>query len=235
MTPNPLSFVPSVPLHPFSPAQALRFRYHTIELTGMDIHVRALRDNQQFYDPEGVAEQLGISSATWPLFGIVWPSGMVLANHMASYSLSGQRILEIGCGIGLASLVLNHRHADITATDYHPEAGAFLTENVRINQDRIIPFVRTGWQDTPSTLGRFDLIIGSDVLYEQEHIALLSEFIDQHANAHCAVVIVDPGRGNHARFSKRMVALGYSHRQEKPLPLDLLSKPFKGQILTYGR
>jgi predicted nicotinamide N-methyase len=210
-------------------------RYHTIELTGMDIHVRTLRDNQQFYDPDGVAEQLGISSATWPRFGISWPSGMVLANHMVSHAIGGLRILEIGCGIGLASLVLNHRHADITATDYHPEAGAFLIENVRINAGGIIPFVRTGWEDSASELGRFDLIIGSDLLYEQAHIALLSEFINRHAQPHCEVIIVDPGRGNHASFSKRMVALGYSHRQEKPAALDVLVKPFKGQILTYDR
>jgi len=201
----------------------------------MDIHVRTLRDNQQFHDPDGVAEQLGISSATWPLFGIVWPSGMVLANHMVGHAIKGLRILEIGCGIGLASLVLNHRHADITATDYHPEAGAFLIENVRINDGCIIPFVRTGWEDAASELGRFDLIIGSDLLYEQAHIALLSDFIDRHAQPHSEVIIVDPGRGNHASFSKRMVALGYSHRQEKPAVLDVLVKPFKGQILTYAR
>lgn len=218
-----------------SPAPALRIRYHTFELPGMDIHVRALRDNQQFHDPDGRAEGLGISSATWPLFGIVWPSGMVLANHMVTQRIEGRRILEIGCGIGLTSLVLNHRHADITATDYHPEAGSFLAENVHINGGRPIPFVRTGWADGDSELGLFDLIIGSDVLYEKEHILLLSGFINQHAKPACEVIIVDPGRGNHAPFSKKMVSLGFSHRQEKSVGPDLLLKPFKGRILTYER
>lgn len=214
---------------------SLRYRYQTIEFDELDIHLRTLRDNQQFLDPDGVAEALGISSATWPIFGIVWPSGMVLARHMLDYDIEGRRVLEIGCGIGLASLVLNHREADITATDYHPEAGGFLNENVRLNEGNVIPFVRTGWADESDELGEFDLIIGSDLLYEAEHVELLSRFIDHHARDHCEVVIVDPGRGNHARFTKRMVGLGYSHRQEPPEPYEQLPKPFKGQILTYQR
>ncbi len=214
---------------------ALRVRYQTLEFGAVDIHVRSLRDNQEFLDPDGVAEKLGISSASWPLFGIVWPSGQVLAHLMFDYEVAGKRILEVGCGIGLASLVLNHRLADITATDYHPEVGAFLDANVQLNHGRAIPFVRTGWGDVQTTLGQFDLIVGSDLLYEREHVELLAGFIEQHAKPHCAVVLVDPGRGNHARFSKKMISLGYTHSQSPPQNVDYLVQPFKGQILSYQR
>lgn len=213
----------------------LRVRYQTIEFDDTDIHVRLLRDRQQFSDDYGVAERLGISSAIWPLFGQVWPSSEVLAHLMFDYQLDGQRILEVGCGIGLTSLVLNHRQADISATDYHPEVEGFLLENTRLNHDRTIPFIRTGWGDKKSNLGLFDLIIGSDILYEREHVDLLSTFIDQHAKPKCEVILVDPGRGNHARFSKKMISLGYEHSQSKPDKITYLSQPFKGQILRYER
>jgi len=215
---------------------ALRVRYQTMEFGLTDIHVRTLRDNQQFSDEHGVAEKLGISSATWPLFGIVWPSGQVLAHLMSDFQIDGKRILEVGCGIALSSLVLNHRHADITATDYHPEAGNFLQENTDLNDDLSIPFLRTGWEDENSGLGEFDLIIGSDLLYERGHAEMLSEFIDDHAKPHCEVILVDPGRGHHARFSKAMVSMGYAHSQSKPENTEYLTKPFpKGQILRYQR
>ncbi len=213
----------------------LRVRYQTIEFEDVDIHVRTLRDNQQYTDVDGVAEKLGISSATWPLFGVVWASGEVLAHFMFDYEIEGKRILEVGCGIALTSLVLNHRLANITATDYHPEVESFLLENVNLNKGRQIPFVRTGWGDGDSKLGKFDLIIGSDLLYEQDHIELLSAFIEQHANPLCEVIIVDPGRRQHARFSKKMVSLGYSHRQSKPANSSYLAQPFKGHILRYRR
>jgi predicted nicotinamide N-methyase len=91
-----------------------RVRYTTLEIGDMDIHIRMLRDVLQFHDPEGIAEKLGISSAAWPLFGVIWPSGEVLARLMMDYQVEGKRVLEVGCGIALASLVLNYRAADIT-------------------------------------------------------------------------------------------------------------------------
>ena len=60
-------------------------------------------------------------------------------------------------------------------------------------------------------------------------------FIDQHANEHCEVIIIDPGRGLHPRFSKKMVGLGYTHSQSKPENTDYLDQPFHGQVLHYDR
>lgn len=212
----------------------LRVRYQTIEFENTEIHVRTLRDNQEYCDVDGIAVKLGISSATWPFFGIIWDSSLVLAHFIYDFNITGKRILEIGCGIGLASLLLNKRFADITATDYHPEVESFLIENTKLNHGKIIPFIRTGWEDENIELGRFDLIIGSDLLYERNHAAILSNFINQHANTVCEVILVDPGRGNHAKFSKEMVKLGYSHSQSKPENTEYLAQPFRGQILQYN-
>lgn len=213
---------------------SLRVRYKTMEIGPVDIHVRTLRDICQFLDAEDVAKKLGISSAAWPIFGVIWPSSEVLAHTMLNYNIEGKRILEVGCGIALASLILNHRLADITATDYHPEVKSFLNINVALNNGEEIPFVRTGWNDDENKLGTFDLIIGSDLLYEREHVHSLSKFINLHARQQCDVMIVDPGRGHHASFSKKMVRMGYSHCQ-KTVGATYLKTPFKGRILSYSR
>ncbi|MEW6078103.1 MAG: methyltransferase domain-containing protein [Thermodesulfobacteriota bacterium] len=212
-----------------------RVRYQTVEFGITDIHVRTLRDRYQHSDDDQKALGKGISSAMWPLFGVIWASGEILAHLMVDYDCKGLRILEVGCGIGLASIVLNHRAMDITATDYHPEAGNFLRKNAELNEDKEIPFFCEGWDDIESKLGKFDLIIGSDLLYERHHIELLSGFIDGHSEKSCDVILVDPGRGNHASFSKKMVSLGYSHSQEKPEHVDYLKEPFGGVILRYHR
>ncbi|WP_432460075.1 MULTISPECIES: class I SAM-dependent methyltransferase [unclassified Agarivorans] len=214
---------------------ALRLRYQTIEFGSTDIHLCTLRDNQQFSDPDGIALKLGISSATWPLFGIVWPSSMVLAHHISDYQTGNKRILEIGCGIGLSSLLLNQQNADITATDYHPEAEFFLQRNTLLNGDKSIDYQRVDWADKRDHLGRFDLIIGSDLLYEDEHIKLLANFIENHANRKCEVILVDPGRGRKSKLSQCMTQYGYLNTHEKPLHTDYLNTPFKGHILKFWR
>jgi predicted nicotinamide N-methyase len=191
----------------------IRLRYQTVEFGEIDIHIRTLRDNQQYEDKNQAAEKLGISSATWPLFGILWPSSLELAKYISSLDIANKRILEVGCGIGLSSLLLNHIHADITATDIHPCAQEFLGVNTVLNNDRVIPFERLDWNSANSTLGRFDLIIGSDLLYESNHPVLLSNFIDNHANKSCEVIIIDPGRGQQGKFIKIMLTMGYSHMQ----------------------
>ena len=191
----------------------IRLRYQTVEFGKTDIHVRTLRDNQQYEDKNQVAEKLGISSATWPLFGILWPSSLELAKYISSLDIANKRILEVGCGIGLSSLLLNHMRADITATDIHPCAQEFLGVNTVLNNDRVIPFERLDWNSANSTLGKFDLIIGSDLLYESNHPVLLSNFIDNHANKTCEVIIIDPGRGQQGKFIKIMLTMGYSHMQ----------------------
>jgi|TARA_B110000967_G_scaffold62236_1_gene63984 predicted nicotinamide N-methyase len=213
----------------------LRLSYQTVEFGKIDIHLCTLRNRQEFHDPLGVAESLGISSAQWPIFGVVWPSSKVLAHYISDYDTGSKRILEIGCGMALASLLLNKQHADITATDYHPESGIFLARNALLNEDEPISYKQVDWADTEDDLGLFDLIIGSDLLYEEQHIALLANFIEDHSNQTCEVVIVDPGRGRKNKLSARMIEFGYSSSEEKPSHTDYLGEEFKGHILKFSR
>jgi predicted nicotinamide N-methyase len=206
----------------------LRYCYQTIEFGDIDIHLRTLRNRQEFSDDDHIAARLGIHSSNWSLYGVLWASGEMLARLMLEHDIEGKRILEVGCGIGLASLLLNRRGADITATDYHPNAEAFMQENTRLNHDRQIPFVRTAWGDELTNLGEFDLIIGSDLLYEHEQAELLSHFVDQHAKQKCMMLIVDPGRRHHQRFSRIMIERGYSHHHSTPDDIDRLTQPVRG-------
>lgn len=212
----------------------IRFKYQTIEFDNIDIHLRTLKDTQQFYDKNNEAQKLGIFSSSWALFGVLWPSSKVLANYIYQEDTSSKRILEVGCGIGLSSLLLNHLHQNITATDYHPEVKTFLLKNSSLNNDNEIPFYRLNWKnETLKKIGKFDLIIGSDLLYEQNHGKLLSHFINNYANNKCEVILVDPSRGNHSKFKKEMLNFGFKY--EKIDTLKYSDTKFKGSINKYNK
>lgn len=185
-------------------------RYQTLEFRGLDLHVRSLRDRNQFADAAGAASAVGISSASWPLFGFLWDSGIVLADLMLDQPVEGLRFLEVGCGLALASIVLSLRGADVTATDHHPEAANFLDANVGLNGGPPIPFRRVGWTDPDCGMGTFDVIIGSDVLYEQQHPEALSGLVERHAAPGARMVLVDPGRHHIGRFARLMAGHGWS-------------------------
>ncbi|MEC7118912.1 MAG: methyltransferase domain-containing protein [Pseudomonadota bacterium] len=214
---------------------ALETQTHTV-CVGSDVfQIRSLKDKQQFFDPEGLAVQAGISSSTWPLFGTLWPSGRVLADLMQVHELHGLRVLELGCGLGLASLVIHRRGMDMTASDYHPIAGEFLSKNIDLNQMLPLSFVQCDWEKRQPELGLFDLIIGSDVLYEPNHPALLSGFIDRHSRAGVEVIIVDPNRRQQREFTRDMQALGYVYSMTRSTLAQFEQHLFKGKVMTYRR
>ncbi|NKB98714.1 MAG: methyltransferase domain-containing protein [Pseudomonadales bacterium] len=188
----------------------VRVRYQTVELGGKDFHLRALRDTQQCPDDIAEAEACGISSATWSLFGILWQSEEVLAMLALDEEIFERRILEIGCGLGLASLVLKGRGADITAMDHHPEAEHFLNYNARLNDLEPLQFARTSWLDENPDLGLFDTIIGSDVLYDRHNLNPLLDFVTNHAADKSSILLVDPRRGLTGPFTRLLGERGFT-------------------------
>ena len=207
----------------------------TISVNNIDYQIRTLKDRQQFYDHEQRAAALGISSATWPLFGVVWPASRILATTVSAIVLDGKRVLEIGCGIALSSIVLHKMGVDITASDYHPLAKQFLDTNVLSNQLPPIKFQTGNWEVENPLLGEYDLIIGSDILYEPAHSQDVSTFISRHSGENVEVIIVDPNRGNRANFTKKMIALGYAHHFEQFNIQGPDDARCKGRILRYRR
>lgn len=212
-------------------------KFETVRGSGADLRMRSLLDRQQYHDPFGAAELAGISSAQWPLFGLLWPSGQVLAHAMQSFELDGKRILELGCGLALASLVIHRRGGDVTASDCHPLTETFLKENLRLNHLPPMKYRTGNWGvgESDIDIGRFDLIIASDVLYDRNQPQALSAFIDLHSCATVEVVIVDPDRGNISGFNRRMTGLGYTHHQSRVSCLPDGETVYKGRVHSYGR
>ncbi|MEO7431290.1 MAG: methyltransferase domain-containing protein [Dokdonella sp.] len=200
-----------------------------------DYRIRALSDLQQFADPDQHAERAGISSAQWALFGQVWPAARMLAEAMSRHAIAGKRILEIGCGLGLASLVLQCRGADVVASDYHPLAEVFLAYNCALNELPAVSYRELQWSVPNETLGRFDLIIGSDILYERDHSSLLAALVSRHASELAEVLISDPGRGNSGPLTRALAAQGFDVSEQRGPMGTNDTPPFRGRLLSYRR
>ena len=219
-------------------------KHESIAVQGVpNLLIRSLLDKQQFYDPEDAALALGISSAFWSLFGLLWPSGSRMAERMALRPVSAnERILEIGCGLALSSLVGHRRGANITASDCHPLAGEFLKENLRLNHLGPMDYRHGHWgehatqQQDIAVSSKFDLIIGSDILYERDERGDLAHYINEHVEDHSEVWVVDPNRGNRSHFHRNMAAQGFALSEES---LDISATEnvaaYKGRMLTYSR
>jgi predicted nicotinamide N-methyase len=132
-----------------------------------------------------------------PYWADLWPSGQALAAELADRPVSGARILELGAGLGLPSIVALSRGARVLATDWYPVALEFARANARAAGVGPLATMEVDWASLPDALrarGPFDVIIGADVAYERRHASQLAPLIAAIATPETEVVIADPRR-----------------------------------------
>jgi hypothetical protein len=64
------------------------------------------------------------------------------------------------------------------------------------------------WRNLPSTLGRFDVVVASDVLYERPYGPLVARVLDAALAPGGLAVIADPGRVGRTEFVRALGPLG---------------------------
>ena len=65
-----------------------------------------------------------------PYWADLWPSARILAEELAVMRLRGQRVLELGCGLGVVAIGAVLGGAEVTATDYYEDAPRFAMVTV---------------------------------------------------------------------------------------------------------
>jgi predicted nicotinamide N-methyase len=129
-----------------------------------------------------------------PYWADIWPSARVLAERVVAAPVDERRFLELGCGAGLVSVAAAMAGFDVTATDYYEEALRFTALNVLVNTGVLIETREADWRRFPHDIGRFELVVASDVLYEREHAALIASVLDRTLSGRGSALIADPGR-----------------------------------------
>jgi predicted nicotinamide N-methyase len=114
----------------------------------------ALIDEQQFEHDEFL-----------PYWAELWPAATALAEALPD--VAGLRVVELGCGLGVTSLVAAAAGADVTAIDWSEDAIALLRENASRNGLTVRAETRD-WREPWDE--RFDLALAADVLYERRNV-----------------------------------------------------------------
>jgi predicted nicotinamide N-methyase len=137
-----------------------------------------------------------------PYWSVLWRSGVALARELDRVDLRGQRVLELGCGLGLPSLAAARAGADVLATDTDAGALELLARNADAN-GLGIETARVDWAEPGELIRRapFELVLAADVLYERQSIAQLLSLLPQLGPQSW---LADPGRSNAEAFLDRL-------------------------------
>lgn len=217
-----------------------------VELLPVNVNVRGelpvtifeARDQDEALD-------VALAESTDPFGSICWPSAISLANELFDLSkfrgsLSGLKLLELGAGPGLASIVALHLGADVVATDCAPLSlrllnvgldaavksgarGTFRVDKLDITDDR-------AWHLASADAS---LVCASDMLYDCDVAAALGRAIRARL-PNSPLLMTDPGRRDGRQAFLQAL---YDTVQSEDLPSkfdDVLLTPDEMSALRLG-
>jgi predicted nicotinamide N-methyase len=145
-----------------------------------------------------------------PYWAELWPSGVALAAAVLAAPITGIRVLELGCGLGLVSVAAALAGADVLAADQSPEALAFTAANARHNGVEVRT-VRCTFDDPGPLLAEepFPLVVAADVIYEPLNVPMLITLLPRLVPPGGHVWLADPGRPPEQRFVSEVDRAGW--------------------------
>jgi ETFB lysine methyltransferase len=173
--------------------EALEQRFQT-KTTQLNIGGRELTLLHPSNSDELIVEEAFDRDERLPYWADIWPSARALAARVAMLKGRGRSFLELGCGAGLVATCAALAGFDVCATDYYKDALLFTRFNVWRNTKYLARTRLADWRRFPSDLGRHDIVVASDVLYEQPYGELVARAIDIALTADGEAIVADPGR-----------------------------------------
>jgi predicted nicotinamide N-methyase len=165
-------------------------------------------------DPDAFLERLEEAASTaephWadPYWAKLWPAAINLATAIVRRPPApGTRVLELGCGSGLAGLAALAAGCEVTFSDYVPKAIELALENAARNGYPGGRGLVLDWRDPPSE--QWPVILAADVTYDRSHIALLLNVLDRMLAPGGMAWFGDSGRGPAEEFIDRAKSRGW--------------------------
>lgn len=147
----------------------------------------------------------------FPFGLLLWESARALAEALAddATGCAGRSTLELGAGVGLPGIVAKHLGAaSVRQTDHITEALDLCRRNAEANGIAGIEVALANW-DAWNDGQVYDLIIGSDVIYERQAHAPLAAILERNLAPGGQALFADPGRQDTPLFLQEMRDRGW--------------------------
>lgn len=170
-------------------------------------------------DWDELRHQEGGEGRSAPYWALLWPSGRALADAVAGDAerLAGLRVLELGCGLGLPSLVAARAGARVLASDGSSDAVVFAAHNLALNELEG-EVAQTDWREPRELLGGapWDLVLAADVLYMKQNVEALLRLLPRLLGERGEALIADPSRAGGRDFAASAKRIFHLERRSDP-------------------
>jgi len=184
----------------------------TVDAGGRTYSILAVRDVNRLVD--SIEPELFAIDERLPYWAELWSSALGLADWIGEMPWSGgTRVLELGCGLGLAGIAAASEGATVVMSDYDDEALMFARYNVLKNlTDQTlrskVQLMPMDWRSPLEGL-TFDVIIGADIIYERRMFSPLILLMKRYLSPGGTVMLTDPDRAIGRDFLREAAQNGF--------------------------
>lgn len=150
-----------------------------------------------------------------PFWAEIWPASLGCLDYLGMNPdmVRGRRVLELGCGMGIVGLGVILNGGDLVQSDYVTEALQFAAVNAARNGLNPARTLLADWRRFTSD-EVFDLIVGSDILYEKKLHPYLYPILAKSLAPGGRALLADPGREYAKLFMANLPENCWSWRKE---------------------
>jgi predicted nicotinamide N-methyase len=202
------------------------------------LHLQTLRINQtdiKLFVPDIEAIQLAYSSQliAFPYWSRVWPASIALTEFIISNHqlVQNKNLLELGAGLGLPSLVASKYANSVLCSDKDADAVEIIARSAKENNLDNMQAAMIDWEAVQIETA-VDVLLLSDVNYEPEIFAKLTELIFQFLSHKTTIFLATPQRLMAKSFIQPLLKfrthqqeISVTHNQEQtPITILVLQK-----------
>ncbi len=181
--------------------------HRMVTVAGMSLRIASMRDATHLLDEPDCAKRF-LDADIAPYGVELWPAALMLAEYMARDDAGPHSALELGCGLGLVSIVAARLGWTVVAGDHEPTALVFARHNAQLNELAGIRFLELDWNNPPNDI-RFSRILGADILYQLNNHSPILNCLDRILADDGIALISDPNRGVADRFPETAYTAGF--------------------------
>ncbi|MCG3127267.1 MAG: hypothetical protein CHACPFDD_02125 [Phycisphaerae bacterium] len=209
----------------------------TISVAGRPFELLGPADFEALIERPEVAERFA-RDEYMPYWAELWPGAVMLAEEIATWpcvsAAPAPRVLELGCGLGLAGLLAATRGYDVTCSDYDDDALAFVAASAaRLGLANLATRPLDWRLADPALIA--ERVIVADGLYERRNLAPILRCIAAQLAPGGTAWLSDPGRSTADDFPPTAARAGFRIDCQSSAEIEFNGRAMAGRIFVLRR
>lgn len=170
-----------------------------LNLSGLSIDFIRIYNHQELVNrfqslSDSKMEQAELDKLS-PYWARLWHGSIALGEYLVEEQLiqPGMKVIELGCGLGLAGVVASKLGGEVIFTDYDPNALIFAKKNWELNSTTPACFELMDWNH-PNPDFAANVVLGADIAYGPNFRHVLLQTFDTVCKPGGTIVLSDPMR-----------------------------------------